>query len=47
LCFRPVYPIAIRTPEFFRNVDPLWFRCASLNGFSLHADVAVVARDRK
>jgi len=25
LCFRPVYAIAIRTPEFFRNVDPLWF----------------------
>ena len=25
LHFRPVYPIAIRTPEFFRNVDPLWF----------------------
>lgn len=24
--FRPVYPIAIRTPEFFRQVDPLWFR---------------------
>jgi 2-hydroxychromene-2-carboxylate isomerase len=24
--FRPVYPIAIRTPEFFDNVNPLWFR---------------------
>jgi 2-hydroxychromene-2-carboxylate isomerase len=23
--FRPVYPIAVRTPEFFRNVHPLWF----------------------
>ena len=23
--FRPVYPIAIRTPEFFANVHPLWF----------------------
>ncbi len=23
--FRPVYPIAIRTPEFFGSVDPLWF----------------------
>ena len=23
--FRPVYPIAIRTPEFFQQVDPLWF----------------------
>jgi len=23
--FRPVYPIAVRTPEFFHNVDPLWF----------------------
>lgn len=22
--FRPVYPIAIRTPEFFHRVDPLW-----------------------
>jgi 2-hydroxychromene-2-carboxylate isomerase len=22
--FRPVYPIAIRTPEFFLNVPPLW-----------------------
>jgi len=22
--FRPVYPIAIRTPEFFLNVNPLW-----------------------
>lgn len=22
--FRPVYPIAIRTPEFFLNVHPLW-----------------------
>lgn len=22
--FRPVYPIAIRTPEFFQQVDPLW-----------------------
>lgn len=34
--FRPVYPIAIRTPEFFHNVHPQWlgyfltdvFRCA-------------------
>jgi len=24
--FRPVYPIAIRTPEFFLNVSPLWPR---------------------
>jgi len=24
--FRPVYPIAIRTPEFFENVHPLWTR---------------------
>jgi 2-hydroxychromene-2-carboxylate isomerase len=23
--FRPVYPIAIRTPEFFNAVNPLWF----------------------
>ena len=23
--FRPVYPIAVRTPEFFANVHPLWF----------------------
>jgi 2-hydroxychromene-2-carboxylate isomerase len=23
--FRPVYPIAIRTPEFFDSVHPLWF----------------------
>jgi 2-hydroxychromene-2-carboxylate isomerase len=23
--FRPVYPIAIRTPDFFHQVDPLWF----------------------
>lgn len=23
--FRPVYPIAIRTPEFFHQLDPLWF----------------------
>tara|TARA_B100001079_G_C16328937_1_gene478157 strand:- start:381 stop:1058 length:678 start_codon:yes stop_codon:yes gene_type:complete len=23
--FRPVYPIAIRTPEFFDNVHPQWF----------------------
>ncbi len=23
--FRPVYPIAIRTPEFFHNVHPQWF----------------------
>ncbi len=23
--FRPVYPIAIRTPAFFQNADPLWF----------------------
>jgi 2-hydroxychromene-2-carboxylate isomerase len=22
---RPVYPIAVRTPEFFDSVDPLWF----------------------
>ncbi len=22
--FRPVYPIAIRTPEFFQQVNPLW-----------------------
>jgi 2-hydroxychromene-2-carboxylate isomerase len=22
--FRPVYPIAIRTPEFFRRMNPLW-----------------------
>ena len=22
--FRPVYPIAIRTPEFFLDVNPLW-----------------------
>ena len=22
--FRPVYPIAIRTPEFFLNVHPQW-----------------------
>lgn len=22
--FRPVYPIAVRTPEFFEKVDPLW-----------------------
>ena len=22
---RPVYPIAVRTPEFFHSVDPLWF----------------------
>ncbi len=22
--FRPVYPIAIRTPEFFKQVNPLW-----------------------
>jgi 2-hydroxychromene-2-carboxylate isomerase len=26
LRFRPVYPIAIRTPEFFERVHPLWFR---------------------
>lgn len=25
LNFRPVYPIAIRTPEFFHRVDPQWF----------------------
>ena len=25
LHFRPVYPIAIRTPEFFGKIDPLWF----------------------
>jgi 2-hydroxychromene-2-carboxylate isomerase len=24
--FRPVYPLAIRTPEFFDNVHPLWTR---------------------
>jgi 2-hydroxychromene-2-carboxylate isomerase len=24
--FRPVYPIAIRTPEFFERVHPLWFK---------------------
>lgn len=23
--FRPVYPIAIRTPEFFEKANPLWF----------------------
>jgi len=23
---RPVYPIAVRTPEFFQNVHPLWFK---------------------
>ena len=23
---RPVYPIAIRTPEFFDNIHPLWPR---------------------
>jgi len=23
--FRPVYPIAVRTPEFFQQVHPLWF----------------------
>ncbi|MEZ5557636.1 MAG: DsbA family protein [Pseudomonadales bacterium] len=23
--FRPVYPIAVRTPEFFANVHPQWF----------------------
>jgi 2-hydroxychromene-2-carboxylate isomerase len=23
--FRPVYPIAIRTPEFFQSVQPQWF----------------------
>jgi len=23
--FRPVYPIAIRTPDFFDKADPLWF----------------------
>ena len=22
---RPVYPIAVRQPEFFANSDPLWF----------------------
>jgi 2-hydroxychromene-2-carboxylate isomerase len=26
VCFRPVYPIAIRTPEFFDSVHPLWPR---------------------
>lgn len=37
---RPVYPIAIRTPEFFKEVNPLWvayllrdvFRVAEMNG---------------
>jgi 2-hydroxychromene-2-carboxylate isomerase len=24
--FRPVYPIAVRTPEFFETVHPLWFK---------------------
>ncbi len=24
IALRPVYPIAIRTPEFFERVDPLW-----------------------
>jgi hypothetical protein len=24
--FRPVHPSAIRTPEFFERVHPLWFR---------------------
>ena len=24
--FRPVYPIAIRTPEFFERMNPLWPR---------------------
>jgi 2-hydroxychromene-2-carboxylate isomerase len=24
--FRPVYPIAIRTPDFFERVHPLWFK---------------------
>src|SRR5262245_14466379 len=23
--FRPVYPLAVRTPEFFERVHPLWF----------------------
>lgn len=23
--FRPVYPIAVRTPDFFNDVNPLWF----------------------
>jgi 2-hydroxychromene-2-carboxylate isomerase len=23
---RPVYPLAVRTPEFFESRDPLWFR---------------------
>jgi len=23
--FKPVYPIAIRTPDFFSNVPPMWF----------------------
>ena len=22
---RPVYPLAVRTPEFFETRDPLWF----------------------
>lgn len=26
VCFRPVYPIAIRTPEFFDTIHPLWPR---------------------
>lgn len=26
ICFRPVYPMAIRTPEFFDQVHPLWLR---------------------
>lgn len=25
VAFRPVYPLAIRTPEFFERVHPLWF----------------------
>ncbi len=37
---RPVFPIAIRTPEFFKEVNPLWvayllrdvFRVAEMNG---------------
>ncbi|MDZ7683745.1 MAG: DsbA family protein [Gammaproteobacteria bacterium] len=28
---RPVYPIAIRNPEFFLNVDPLWTPCFMLD----------------
>ena len=31
--FRPVYPIAIRTPEFFGSVQPLWFSYFKLDVF--------------